>query len=381
MPRIPTSLLRQARKLDALLPPLLAPCRDLGAAQNELRWLREHVDKVASTRGHREQDTLLRNFVQQRASGKPLQYILGTEYFGPVEIRCRPGVLIPRQDTAASVTHVAQLIGRAQSLPSELRVLDLCTGTGCIPLLFDDVFTSTRRDVPLRCLGVDISEKAIELAGHNVMRVQREKKDTTTSTIELVRADVLVDPFAEQAIDVPSLKAALNMYRLPPFWDMLISNPPYVSPSAYWKTTTSSVRHFEPRIALVPPAGKGQDDTQQGDAFYQRLITVARDVEARVVLLEVADVDQAVRVARMAKDMQMFDGIEIWRDEPDQCSDQEPTEQDGFAIVGRGNGRSVLCWRERGGLWLGKTPAWESDADRLSETYRSMPRLTSKYSF
>jgi hypothetical protein len=100
MPRITTSLIRKARAIDALLPALLAPCRELQAAQNELRWLREHVEKVAKARRAKgdtiAKASLLRQLVRERAAGKPLQYLLGTEYFGDLEIRCRPGVLIPR---------------------------------------------------------------------------------------------------------------------------------------------------------------------------------------------------------------------------------------------------------------------------------------------
>jgi methylase of polypeptide subunit release factors len=99
MPRLATALLRKARALDPLLPPLLAPCRDLGAAQNELRWLREHVTQTAKSRNTKEKAALLKQLVQDRASGKPLQYILGSEYFGDLEIQCRPGVLIPRYAT------------------------------------------------------------------------------------------------------------------------------------------------------------------------------------------------------------------------------------------------------------------------------------------
>lgn len=100
MPRIPTALLRKARTINSLLPALLAPCRDLHAAQNELRWLSEHVEKVAKARRARG-DTLAKSaflgqLVRERAKGKPLQYLLGTEYFGDLEIECRPGVLIPR---------------------------------------------------------------------------------------------------------------------------------------------------------------------------------------------------------------------------------------------------------------------------------------------
>lgn len=100
MPRIPNALLRKAKAIDPFLAPLLAPCRDLQTAQNELRWLREHVENVAKVRRARgdqlAKGALLSQLVRRRASGKPLQYLLGTEYFGDLEIRCRPGVLIPR---------------------------------------------------------------------------------------------------------------------------------------------------------------------------------------------------------------------------------------------------------------------------------------------
>lgn len=100
MPRVPTALLRKARTIDPFLPALLAPCRDLHTAQNELRWLREHVEKVANARRARgdtlAKGALLGQLVRERVRGRPLQYLLGTEYFGDLEIKCRPGVLIPR---------------------------------------------------------------------------------------------------------------------------------------------------------------------------------------------------------------------------------------------------------------------------------------------
>ena len=100
MPRVPTALLRKARTIDPVLPALLAPCRDLHTAQNELRWLREHVEKVANARRVRgdalAKGALLGQLVRERVRGRPLQYLLGTEYFGDLEIKCRPGVLIPQ---------------------------------------------------------------------------------------------------------------------------------------------------------------------------------------------------------------------------------------------------------------------------------------------
>ncbi|KAL1601645.1 hypothetical protein SLS60_006560 [Paraconiothyrium brasiliense] len=357
MPRIPTSLLRKAYAIDPLLPRLLPPCRDLRAAQNELRWLREHVVNVAQTRSakgsHVSKGAFLRDLVQQRALGKPLQYLLGTEYFGDLEISCRPGVLIPRQDTATSVQRLVHLIRDAQNLPSELRVLDLCTGTGCIPLLFHHEFYATRDDIDLRALGIDISKKSLQLAIHNHKRVRRNKSWVEKGSIAYTRADVLANPFADVVGNRLSVSTALRYARLPHLWDILISNPPYISPSGYWKTTTRSVRGFEPKLALVPPPKAGNDDAQQGDAFYQPILNIASEVEAKIVLLEVADLDQALRVARAAKTLRLFDGIEIWREQPDEPHGPS-LETAEFPVLGQGNARSVICWRGTGAAWLGK---------------------------
>jgi len=100
MPRLPTSLLRRARAQDPLLVPLLRTCRDLDSARNELRWLSENVEEKAVSNGMSQHGVAARQHLRrkclERGRGKPLQYILGTEYFGELELLCRPGVLIPR---------------------------------------------------------------------------------------------------------------------------------------------------------------------------------------------------------------------------------------------------------------------------------------------
>jgi methylase of polypeptide subunit release factors len=105
MPRIPPTLLRHARCLDRLLPSLLPVCRDLSSAQNELRWLGEHAAELASKQGLGKENRLIQGFVNRRARGEPLQYILGTEFFGELEIKCKPGVLIPRLVELDAVFH------------------------------------------------------------------------------------------------------------------------------------------------------------------------------------------------------------------------------------------------------------------------------------
>jgi hypothetical protein len=110
MPRIPPTLLRHARRLNRLLPSLLPVCRDLPSSQNELRWLGEHAAEVASKKGYGDEKRLLQQFVSRRARGEPLQYILGTEFFGDLEIECRPGVLIPRFVGLTTFTKMRVLI-------------------------------------------------------------------------------------------------------------------------------------------------------------------------------------------------------------------------------------------------------------------------------
>jgi methylase of polypeptide subunit release factors len=105
MPRLPHSLLLRARNISPLLPLLLRPCRTLSSARNELRWLREHA--LSLTEGKRERPervrALLLQLCLQRSRGVPLQYLLGSQPFGELDILCRPGVLIPRSVTLLSL--------------------------------------------------------------------------------------------------------------------------------------------------------------------------------------------------------------------------------------------------------------------------------------
>lgn len=99
MPRVPHTLLLEAFNRSPFLPLILRTTRDLPSAKNELRWLIEHVqDKIlASTvRDVNYQKKLLLKLCRRRERGEPLQYILGTQPFGELNIHCRPGVLIPR---------------------------------------------------------------------------------------------------------------------------------------------------------------------------------------------------------------------------------------------------------------------------------------------
>lgn len=106
MPRIAPALLRRAASASAHLAALLPACRDLSSAVRELGWIREHVAaRAARTTRSRDlpersrrwlEESLTKQLCIRRGSGEPLQYVLGNQPFGGLDVLCRRGVLIPR---------------------------------------------------------------------------------------------------------------------------------------------------------------------------------------------------------------------------------------------------------------------------------------------
>ncbi|KAE9974973.1 hypothetical protein Vi05172_g2603 [Venturia inaequalis] len=128
-------------------------------------------------------------------------------------------------------------------------------------------------------------------------------------------------------------------------WDLLICNPPYISPNHFYTTTSRSVRNFEPKLALVPPPSEsGLTDEQQGDLFYPRLLHLADKLKSKILLMEVADLSQAERVAAMAQERDCWSGVEIWCDQPGMP--WRDSNLYNVPILGQGHGRSVFCWRD-----------------------------------
>lgn len=111
MPRPLPSVIRNAvRNFDTHLALLLKETKDLESAKNELRWLKEYNGEIRNdsyikgdrkivkddkTIDHPLHDSLL-ELCHRRSKGEPLQYILGSQPFGELDIKCEPGVLIPR---------------------------------------------------------------------------------------------------------------------------------------------------------------------------------------------------------------------------------------------------------------------------------------------
>jgi HemK-like putative methylase len=346
MPRIPYSRFATARNFHPLLPLLLRPCRDLRSAQLEFKWLQEHAKKImvrqVGGEGHvqgsqRHEYKELEKLVKLRSRGVPLQYLLGTEFFGDLELVCRPGVLIPRPATADMVMAFLERL-RGKKLPEKLKMLDICSGSGCIPLLVAHAFPQDTGVAELEVVGLDISPLALNLAKENQRRVLEQPglSDLARSSIENMRfihGDLLKWDGAEMA-----------------GCDVIFSNPPYISPSDYWHKTAGSVRRHEPQIALVPPKTSPElRDEEQADLFYSHLTKLAQNSRSKLLLVEVGDMPQAKRVAAMFKDTGYWDGIEIWRDNPRPT---EGCEAGNIRIIGSGEGRSVFCWTNEAKSWV-----------------------------
>ena len=221
-------------------------------------------------------------------------------------------------------------------------------------------------------VGVDVSPLALALSKKNLRRLVADGTLQQRPNLQFLQADILVhkDKDGAEGAGIPSLDSALQQYdsksATPRIggWDILISNPPYISPAAFAHTTTRSVKRYEPLLALVPPSSPSspnqaeqRDIIDQGDLFYPCLLSIADSLSVKVALFEVADLQQAKRVAAMAEKQNIWDGIEIWRDDPSSHDYQENSEEvvmDGkVKVVGAGNGRSVVVYRGVGSEWMG----------------------------
>ncbi|KAK2004559.1 HemK family methyltransferase [Colletotrichum falcatum] len=345
MPRLPPSLIRRARAVSPHVATLLPACRDIPSAVAELRWIRSHVAS-APVEWRGGASASVARLCARRGRGVPLQYVLGSQPFGALDIKCRPGVLAPRAETEAYALHLAGMIGsgrlpRLRDCGGELRVVDFCTGTGCIALALYQGLARRRPAARLSVLGVDVSPAAVRLSRENLRRnigAGALPRPTEEDKVSFRLADV----FDEAAVATV------------PRCDVLVSNPPYISREvwAYGRGQMGySVRKYEPRLALVPgDAAPAYDGCEHADVFYARLLDVARQLRPRVLLFEVGDQEQAVRVARLVRRNEytrQAATCELWRDWPDLTPEEDETTEldvdaECVAVKGSGNVRSVF---------------------------------------
>ena len=155
--------------------------------------------------------------VERRISGEPLAYVLGEWDFYGVPIKVNKHVLIPRIDTEVLAKEAINLLTRKLW---QTRVLDLCTGSGCIGL-------AIAANVPgCRIVMIDSSEQALAVCRTNMLNTNLSKHITAMDM------DILKKP-----------PAILGQF------DLIVSNPPYI-PTGDIDTLDASVKDYEPRIAL-----------------------------------------------------------------------------------------------------------------------------------
>ncbi|KAJ5139093.1 uncharacterized protein N7515_003941 [Penicillium bovifimosum] len=185
-----------------------------------------------------------------------------------------------------------------------VRVIDLCTGTGCISLLLHALLAPHFHQ--LEITAIDISPIALALAQRNLIHNLQlgHLAPSATTDIGLHRADVLGHGSDKSIPSVDSLLQAKLSTTSPDqdtVCDLLISNPPYISQTEFRNGTTSrSVRRFEPKLALVPPpSGSREEDCRPEDVFYHRILAVALKFKAKITVLECGDILQANRVVAL----------------------------------------------------------------------------------
>ncbi len=166
---------------------------------------------------------------------EPVQYVLGhTEFYGRT-FKVDPAVLIPRPETELLCRDAIKLGMRVFHMRSPygknaepVRILDLCTGSGCI------AWTMALSIPGSRVTAVDISDAALEVAAGQDFASELKSKETFKP--EFIKADVLD---SEQEIE------------LGPF-DMVLSNPPYIMESEK-EDMRRNVLEYEPESALFVP--------------------------------------------------------------------------------------------------------------------------------
>ena len=172
-----------------------------------------------------------RLLVEKRKGHIPLQQLTGEQGFMGLTFSVNEHVLIPRQDTEILVEEVLK------ELHDGMRVLDMCTGSGCILL------SLLHYSNDCEGLGVDLSAEALEVAGRNVLKVLTPEK---AEHAHFLQSDLFE--------------------KVEGKFEIIVSNPPYIA-SAEVEKLMPEVRDHEPRMAL--------DGTEDGLYFYRRIIEKA----------------------------------------------------------------------------------------------------------
>ena len=176
----------------------------------------------------KEQQERYEKLIAEREKRIPLQQITQTAWFMGYPFYVNENVLIPRFDTEILVEQVGKL------LKPGMRILDLCTGSGCILLSL----LSEYRELNLEGVGADISAAALDVAKENQKRLKVKASMVESNLFSQVEGE----------------------------FDLIVSNPPYIATGELQKLMPE-VRDHEPQLAL--------DGKEDGLYFYREIIKQA----------------------------------------------------------------------------------------------------------
>ena len=222
--------------------------------------------------------TTYRTLVQRAAEQEPIEYLAGTAHFFNLEFEVNRDVLIPRPDTETLVENVLQLSRNTAGMESP-RVLDLCTGSGCIAAAIGHHLKNAV------VIAIDISEKAVAAARRNVERLGLAGRVT-------VEAGDLYQPLAGTVDAQP--------------FQLIVANPPYIATTLI-ESLDRSVKDYEPLQAL--------DGGLDGLSLHRRILDGAADrlVSGGRVYLEIA-FDQGPLAIEMAGGYADFEDVRVLKD-------------------------------------------------------------------
>lgn len=210
----------------------LASC-EIEDAQNDAWLLMEYVTGISRARylieryrPMQEEDKIrYGELLKQRAAHIPLQHLTGEQEFMGLTFRVNEHVLIPRQDTETLVEEALTYVRPG------MRILDMCTGSGCIAISMAKLGPEHEISVD----AVDLSEEALKVAEQNGTLLEAD--------IRWIHSDLF-----ENVTDT---------------YDMILSNPPYIQ-TAVIEELTEEVRLHEPMQAL--------DGKEDGLYFYRKIV-------------------------------------------------------------------------------------------------------------
>ena len=185
----------------------------------------------------KEELARFRSLYERRLVHEPVQYIVGSANFMGLQLRVDSGVLIPRPETETLVEQV-MILCKDLEAEKDISIIELGSGCGNIAIALAKFVKNAT------IVSIDKSPEAIEIARENAITCKVDSK------IDFK----LIDMF--EPVDQLLLRR----------FDMLVSNPPYVSKED-WEALATEIKRYEPRTALT--------DFKDGYEFHQRIVELA----------------------------------------------------------------------------------------------------------